>query len=361
MSRPPVVNSAAASRIPVASHPPGVPGDVETSDAVPAPSRRRPVTLLIRWAITVGLIVVLVRSIDVTAAIGVARTAAPWFLFAAFSVALVDRVVMVAKWYPLLRVQAPSIGFGRALRVTLASNVTSLLLPATVGGDVVRAVVLGRTTGRTAEIGASILVERLLGLLSGMLYTSVGVLIAVRYGVAASSLIPLMLGVAVAAVIALALPFTPLGERLRHAVESRLRARWLGLARRFTTAYAAYRAHGTMLVKVGALTVMEQFLPVIVYWLLARAVGLDLGFVALLGVVPITLFISRMPISIAGIGVSEGTVVYLLRLFGVPLTEALAIALLARGVGLTALLPGAFFASDLSPRRDPTDRGPLAT
>jgi uncharacterized membrane protein YbhN (UPF0104 family) len=102
---------------------------------------------------------------------------------------------------------------------------------------------------------------------------------------------------------------------------------------------------------------MEQFLPVVVYWLLARAVGLDLGIIALLGVVPITLFISRMPISIAGIGVTEGTVVYLLRLFGVPLTEALAMALLARCVGLMALLPGAIFVSDLTLQREPIEHG----
>ena len=323
----------------------------------PASRARARIGLVIRLAIAITLVVVLVRSVDVTAAVDVARRAAPLFLLAALGVALFDRIVMVAKWYPLLHVHAPSVGFGRALRVTLASNVTSLVLPATVGGDFVRAVVLGRPTGRTAEIGASILMERLLGLLSGMLYALLGVLIAVQYGVAAISLIPLMLGVAVAAAIALALPFTPLGERLRHAVESRLRAKWLGLARRFTTAYGAYRAHGTMLSKVGALTVMEQFLPVVVFWLLARAVGLDLGIVALLGVVPITLFISRMPISIAGIGVTEGTVVYLLRLFGVPLTEALAMALLARCVGLMALLPGAIFVSDLTLQREPIEHG----
>ena len=356
----PVVSATTAPRIPATTLAQGVLADVEISDAVlPAPTRRRPITLVIRLAITVGLVILLVRSIDVTAAVGVARNAAPWFLLAALGVSLVDRIVMVVKWYPLLHVHVPGVGFWRALRVTLAANATAIALPTTVGADVVRAVALGRQTGRTAEIGASILVERLLGLVSGILYALVGVLIAVQYGVAAISLIPLMLGVAAAALIALGLPFTPLGERLLRAVESRLHAKWLGLARRFTTAYSAYRAHGTMVVNVGVLTVMEQFLPVVVYWLLALAVGLDLGIIALLGVVPITMFIARMPISIAGIGVTEGTAVYLLRLFGVPLTEALAMALLARCVSLTALLPGAIFVSDLALRRKPVDGAPL--
>jgi uncharacterized membrane protein YbhN (UPF0104 family) len=73
----------------------------------------------------------------------------------------------------------------------------------------------------------------------------------------------------------------------------------------------------------------------------------EVALFALFVAVPLTLFVGRLPIAVAGIGVVEGALVYLLGVFGVPPAEALSLALAGRVIEFAALLPGALFWSSL--------------
>ena len=118
-----------------------------------------------------------------------------------------------------------------------------------------------------------------------------------------------------------------------------------------------YRHRPGTLIAVGLLSLVEQAFPVVVLWILAHALDLEVSFLALLVAVPLALFVGRLPIAIAGIGVLEGALVYLLGLFGVPPAEALSLALAGRIAEIFALLPGGLFWSSLvcTPRPDPND------
>jgi uncharacterized membrane protein YbhN (UPF0104 family) len=80
----------------------------------------------------------------------------------------------------------------------------------------------------------------------------------------------------------------------------------------------------------------------------AVALGIELSPAMLVVTMPLTLFVSRLPISMGGVGVSEAAVVYLLGLFGVPSTDALAISLVCRAVDVLVMTaPGLFLWRDL--------------
>ena len=84
---------------------------------------------------------------------------------------------MIGKWYPLLKVQGLDIPLAQATRVYLAASFASLFLPTSVGADIVRTLALGGERRATLEVGASIVVERMLGLAASViLCTSVLVL-----------------------------------------------------------------------------------------------------------------------------------------------------------------------------------------
>ena len=97
-----------------------------------------------------------------------------------------------------------------------------------------------------------------------------------------------------------------------------------------------------MLAWVAALTLLEQTMPIWVLLLLSRAIAAGVSLRMLLVAVPLTLFVSRFPIAVWGLGVLEASLVYLLGLFGVPPAQALALALAGRAAELIAVLPGAF-------------------
>ena len=108
-----------------------------------------------------------------------------------------------------------------------------------------------------------------------------------------------------------------------------------------------YRHHLGTLAVVAVLSLVEQAFPIVVLWILVHALDLEVSPLALFVAVPLTLFVGRLPIAIAGIGVIEGALVYLLGAFGVSPAEALSLALAGRLVEIVALLPGGLFWSSL--------------
>src|SRR5690348_1404236 len=110
---------------------------------------------LVKVVVMVVLVVVLARLVEFDALVESVRAADPGLLLVAVGAAFVDRLVMIGKWYPLLRVQLPSIPLLRAARAYIAASFAALVLPTSVGGDMLRAIALGRGRGAVMEVGAS--------------------------------------------------------------------------------------------------------------------------------------------------------------------------------------------------------------
>jgi uncharacterized protein (TIRG00374 family) len=105
---------------------------------------------------------------------------------------------------------------------------------------------------------------------------------------------------------------------------------------------AAYRSLGRARSTIGqfsVLTVIEQVFSVIFPWTLAMGLGVPVDLLLLLGVLPISTLISRLPISFDGLGVFEAVFVGLLVLAGIDAAAALAIAISGRIIQLLAFLP----------------------
>ena len=332
-----------------------------TGAAAAAGRRLRPrlpsAMTVLRAAVSLGLLALLAWLVDLESLAGLLLAADPGLVAVAIAVALADRALMIGKWYPLLRAQGLEIPLLRAARVYLAAGFAALVLPASVGGDVLRAVALGRGRGAAMEVGASIAVERLLGLAASGVLTTIALVVALRSDVRLEFLLPWALGATLvsAAAVLLPLAWRP-SSCLGRWIEPYRNSPWGRVGLRFAAAYALYRRHTRTLLAVGALTLVEQAVPILVFWILAHALDLRVAPSALLVAVPLTLFVGRLPIAAAGIGVVEGALVYLLGLFGVPAVAALSLALAGRIVELAAILPGAFLWADLvrapaAPRR----------
>ncbi len=297
---------------------------------------------MVRWVIAVALVIVLFQLIDPATVVAlIARVHIGWF-GAAVAIALADRALMIAKWYPLLRVQVSSIPIGLAARAYMASSFASLFLPASVGADALRAVALGRSHRATLEVGASIAAERLLGAAASGVMAVTALILASQLAVPVHSLLPWALA---SVVVSGAAVIVPMSEWVRSLVVGFLRryglARWLSYVERFVVAYHAYARHAGLVVVVGTLTLLEQLLPVLALWCVAESLALAISFPTLVVCVPLALFLARLPISVDGIGVTEGSLVYLLGLFRVTPAEALALVLTARLALIVTLLPGA--------------------
>lgn len=109
--------------------------------------------------------------------------------------------------------------------------------------------------------------------------------------------------------------------------------------RQFHSTYRTYQNDKGNLTAFFGLTFGEQFFAILEAWVIARGLGIEVGLIALVGATHLSLLISRIPISIDGLGVFDGMFIILLSLAGVSAVGAVAIAFVGRILQIFSWLP----------------------
>jgi uncharacterized protein (TIRG00374 family) len=135
-------------------------------------------------------------------------------------------------------------------------------------------------------------------------------------------------------------------DKVLHGVKHRRIAQKL---REFHDTYRSFAADRRNLATFFGLTFGEQLLPILDTWLVARGMGIDVGVLYFVAALPLALLISRLPISIDGIGVFEGMFIVLMSLAGLSAVQAVAIAVTSRILGTLTYIPW-WFAYGISSR-----------
>jgi glycosyltransferase 2 family protein len=262
-----------------------------------------------------------------------------WFIPAvAVSVATVP--VMALRWRLLLSAKGIDVSLGWLTRTYFVALFAGQFLPAAIGGDAVRAVELGRLTHDAPEAVASVLIDRLVGLVSLVVLAIAAVAVgggsAQRPGVIAAEA-----AFGLAAAGALALLFS---SRLRgvvaRALEPRPDGHRLASGGKFYDALHSYRGHRGTLALVGGLALVVQLARVGVIALLTRALSLDVPDSVILLTGPVVFASLALPVSLNGIGVREGVFVYFLHGYAAQ-PQAVALGLAFYAVGTITALGGA--------------------
>jgi hypothetical protein len=215
------------------------------------------------------------------------------------------------------------------------------VLPTTVGGDVVRAFVLGKQTGRPATALASVFLERFTGLTALIVVA----LATFPFGVQALHGGPIGGALALVVLGYFVLLWAILDVRLLRLVQAWVR---LPVVRKLTKLHDAidsYRDKGRVLLACMVLSAIFYIGAAVNVLVTARAFRADLGPVAALLVTPVILIVSMFPISIGGLGLSEGAYVFALGVYGLSPAAGLSTALLIRLKGMLTGLAGGYSAA----------------
>ncbi|MFV9504851.1 MAG: lysylphosphatidylglycerol synthase transmembrane domain-containing protein [Oscillochloridaceae bacterium umkhey_bin13] len=130
------------------------------------PAWRARVWLIIRLVVSGGLLVALVWRADPAQILAKWQQASPWLLLLAFALQLSVVALSALKWRLLLQANGQHLPYRWLLGVSFVGLFANNFLPTAVGGDATRVVALGRRTGQYAQAGASVLMERLTGLVA---------------------------------------------------------------------------------------------------------------------------------------------------------------------------------------------------
>ena len=272
-----------------------------------------------------------------------ASASLPWIV-GSLVVATLDRALMVAKWAYLLRAQDQSLPLFEGLRIYCSAMLHGMVLPSTVGADALRIYHVVRRGLRSETVVASVVVERLQGFVASLLVGLAGFWVLDTQGLLDARFETMgKIGAAVVAA-ATALVILSMWERPFQAVvhalparvaRSRLVARLAGVQQ----SYVRFGARPGVLAVFFALTVCEQLVSIVYCWFTALAVGADVSLWFMAGVLPLTLLVSRLPISFDGLGVFEAVFIALMALGDIDPAQATSIALLGRILQTASWVP----------------------
>lgn len=250
------------------------------------------------------------------------------------------RAVMVVRWAVLLRAGGQSVPNRATARIFLVSSFVGAALPAG-GADVTRACALSRSGvgGRAAT--ASVVIDRMLGVVAlltlGVTSLALG---ALEANLPSARLVAGLCLTVAAAVLAGMIR----ADRIARFVLPRLLqqaalGRWLLAA---AGEVAGYRSRPRALIGVFGLSLVVQWLRVTEVFLLGAGLGIDAGFGYYLVFMPIGLIVLMLPVSIAGLGLPQGVIIWLLRPAGVSDPQSFALSTLVVVLGVLGTLPGFF-------------------
>lgn len=304
---------------------------------------KRFASLALRFGVSAALIGGLLAGIDRAA---VARELADFGLqnvLVVLALQLVNTALKSYKWQQLMASDGIVMSHATAFASYMVGTFFSVFLPTAIGGDAVRAVDVGRRSGRGVATATSVVADRVLG------FAAIGLvgLAALAVGAAASLDARFrLLGAAlyVAVLVAAAVSFTGFAGLVADAVA---RVGWPKGARALRdveASIAAYRSSGG-LARWTLLSIAAQAIVVVAVWVIARALEIDASLPYFFAIVPLVSLVESIPVSIFGIGTRDVSYVYLLGLAGVAQAKALSLSLLYVLLSLLyALLGGVVFA-----------------
>jgi uncharacterized protein (TIRG00374 family) len=261
-----------------------------------------------------------------------------WLL--AVGLYVLTQLVSSLRWRLLARPLGFSQPLGQFIAFYYVGMFFNLVLPTSVGGDVVRAWYLDGRSGRRGAAFLSVFADRVSGLL---------MLIAIACGAVAGSPLDLpwhvswtVYGIGTAAALGLAMLFLLARPNAKYKMQSAKgkmeaksstarqpwRQRLLNLPFALCILYFALFPSRRIFFVTTFLSVVVQSGNVVLVWLVGRALGVTvpLSYYAIL--VPVVTLLTMVPISLNGMGVREWGTVLLLGSVGVDAAMALTLAFL---------------------------------
>jgi len=268
------------------------------------------------------------------------RPHALFWLAGAVGLTFVGVGLSALRWHRVLVALERRARMSVLVRHYLASLFVGNVLPSTIGGDVLRVSRLAHEDGDAPRVVASVVLERLTGWLVLPVLTFVGLVAnpglrriapgpagtALAFAVATLALLAVVLGLASSRSFDRSVGGDHGWRRFTGAIH-------LGLGR--------FRREPGLAFEVLTAGFAYQLVVVLAAFLGAKALGLTVGWTAMLAFFPVVAIVQVLPLTVSGLGTREAALIFFLHPFGVPDSHAFALGLLLYMVNLAVSLLGA--------------------
>jgi glycosyltransferase 2 family protein len=261
------------------------------------------------------------------------------YVAVAVGVQLIAKLIWTWRWQMLLRSVGLRRDFFELLQLIHVGLFVNWFLPSFVGGDVARSHL--SKEGNPHAAYAVVVGERIVGFLTLLSIAVVGAAAAAAMGTKPGVFLPLAGILLMGLLLCCAAPLVA-----RHrVVRLGLTSRSLGRVREHLDRFGVelrrtLDLEGRFLWIVGGLSYALHFLAIYFHLMCARSANVPVDFADLLIVVPISVFVAMLPVSVNGLGLREGALVGMLALFGVDVAQGAVFAVLTLAVSSLYSLVG---------------------
>ena len=273
------------------------------------------------------------------------------FLILSFVTLTLDRVLMAYKWNILLKIKNIKISLFEATKIYYMSSFVGLVLPSTIGSDLIRTHLIVKKKNLTSDVLSSILVERFFGIFALFIYVlfSLPLLNQIfQNAYINNNLIILIITVAFFFIFGFILTFNKrvIGFTIRtlELIQKKKRLSKISFKiQRLILSYQGYKDKKGTLFIFTLLTLIEIFFGIYINYFIALSFHVTVGLIYFIAYVPIMMLLVRIPISLNGFGINEGGSTFFLALVAVPKAIGFSIGLIDHFVNIIGILPGAIF------------------
>ena len=254
-----------------------------------------------------------------------------------------DRVLMALKWRLLLEIGGAHLSALSVIRIYYQGWLVGAFLPTHLGGDLLRAHLVAQRTGVVHPVFASIVMEKVVGLISAVTWAIVGAVLLGCWLEPGRAL--LWIGLGLLAALAFNGLFVASLHDAVHDFALRTLARYhqsrlMGVLHRFYGAYADFSRHPQTLLANLLLTMLEHGLQLLILYTIMVSLGVDVGPVVFFAAASVQMLILRVPVTPDGWGTGELAAIAVFGMIGIGAAAAFAASVIYRFLGVVATLPG---------------------
>lgn len=298
------------------------------------------------WLLALGALASCLLFVDVDDLLAIARRMQANEIAVVLVLLTFDRVLMALKWRLLLNIGGARLEPLSVIRIYYQGWLVGAFLPTHLGGDLLRAHLVAQRTGVVHPVYASLVMEKMIGLISAVNWAIVGGMVLGCWLEPGEWLVWIGLG-ALAALVFNGLFLASLHDVVHDFALGTLarfhQSRLIGLLHRFYGAYADFSRHPKTLLANLLLTVLEHGLQLLILYKIALSLGIDVGDVVFFAAAAARALIVRIPVTPDGWGTGELAAIAVFGLVGVSAATAFSTSVIYRFLGLVAALPGFAF------------------
>jgi uncharacterized protein (TIRG00374 family) len=313
--------------------------------------------LAIKISLTAGLLYYVSSLVDLNELKPLFARLDPSFIVVAVITHLGAFFIMSIRWWLILISSGKQIQYQKVFSAYYLGLFCNNFLPTAMGGDVVRIVKLKSEGFDLNQLIFSTLCDRIIGLLSIIIMGIIGLnfSVSIYESIGHNSLVLINIISGMLFLLSLA----ALHSRLRNSIVNFILIRirlWSKLNNFLVYVHQNIEAlkQSKILSKTILLSLISQLLIIVTYYCIARSLHIELALFEFVLVVPVVAIFTSLPISVGGMGVREGIMVFLLGAVGVLTTNAVSVSLMYLTILIFITLPGGIFL--LSGKRDITKR-----